>query len=259
VQVDVLEGWVRTIELPDHSPGHARNLVDSTHVSSRDQIVAVGILVDRVDVEEVPRCISCQPVSASIGAVNASVREAWSDMIQSAPLEKQFSGLNIDFLEQTIMDPTKARTDTKGAQVVLPRLVDSDQGSLSAVYQTELVHVHLGRSTDSLHGPYDTIILVHDDTVSARPSVVLESLEEADMVRTLILADMGVVCRRTTQRASTGPNELSIVIVNVRSRIGVSVRRKEDITRDKKIRPEDVEADDGSVKIRSLYDIRGVV
>jgi hypothetical protein len=251
VQVDVLEGWVRTIELPDHSPGHARNLVDSTHVSSRDQIVAVGILVDRVDVEEVPRCISCQPVSASIGAVNASVREAWSDMIQSAPLEKQFSGLNIDFLEQTIMDPT--------AQIVLPRLVDSDQGSLSAVYQTELVHVHLGRSTDSLHGPYDTIILVHDDTVSARPSVVLESLEEADMVRTLILADMGVVCRRATQRASTGPNELSIVIVNVRSRIRVSVRRKEDITRDKKIRPEDVEADDGSVKIRSLYDIRGVV
>jgi hypothetical protein len=87
--------------------------------------------------------------------------------------------------------------------------------------------------------------------------MVLVSLEEADVVRTLILADMRVVGRRATQCASTGPNELSIVVVNVRSRIRVSVRRKEDVTRGKKIRPEDVEADNGSVEIRSLYDIRG--
>lgn len=156
------------------------------------------------------------------------------------------------------MDPAKARADAEGAQIVLARLVDSNQRSPSAIDQTEFVHIHLSGSANSLNRPHNAIILIHDDAMSARPSMVLVSLEEADVVRALILADMRIVGRRATQCASTRPDELTIVVVNVWSRIRVSVWREEDVTWGKKFRPEDIEVDNGSVEIRSLNDIRQV-
>lgn len=88
MQVDVLESWVRAIELPDHIPSHARDLVDRTHMSSRDQVVAVGILVDRIDVEEVPRRVSCHTISACVGAIDACIREARGNVVEGAPFEQ---------------------------------------------------------------------------------------------------------------------------------------------------------------------------
>lgn len=89
--------------------------------------------------------------------------------------------------------------------------------------------------------------------------MVLVSLEEADMVRAPKPTDMRVMRRRAAQRASAGPKQLSVGIVDVRSRIRVAVGRKEDVTRGQQVRPEDVEVYNGSVEIRALNDIRRVV
>ena len=82
--------------------------------------------------------------------------------------------------------------------------------------------------------------------------MVLTPLEEANVVRALIVADMRIVGCRATQRACTRPDELSIVIVDVWSGIRVPVWCKEDVAWGNQFGSEDVEVDNGSVKIRSL-------
>ena len=82
--------------------------------------------------------------------------------------------------------------------------------------------------------------------------MVLTPLEEANVVRTLIIADMRIMGCRATQRACTRPDELPIVIVDVWSGIRVPVWCKEDVAWGNQFRSEDVEVDNGSVKIRSL-------
>src|SRR5690242_5762673 len=150
------------------------------------------------------------------------------------------------------MYPSKAGTESKSTQVVLSRLIDCHQCSLSAVYQTEFMHVHLGCGTDSLHSSYNAIVLVHYDAMAARPSVVLMSLEEANMVFTLVFAYMRVMSRGAAHCACTRPDKLSIIIVDVRSRICISVWSKEDVAWGEILRFQDVEIDNGSVKIWSL-------
>lgn len=113
VQVDVLERWVRAVELPDYVASHARDFVYSTHVSSRDQVIALCVLVNRVDVEEVPRCVSRHAVSACVSAVDACVGEAGCYVVQRTPLKEQLSCLHVDLLEYAVMYPADARTDTE--------------------------------------------------------------------------------------------------------------------------------------------------
>ena len=59
--------------------------------------------------------------------------------------------------------------------------------------------------------------------MAARPPMVLITLEEADVVCALILADVWIVCRGSTKGTCTGPNKLSIVVVDVRSRVCVPI------------------------------------
>lgn len=91
------------------------------------------------------------------------------------------------------------------------------------------MHIHLRCRTDSLHRPYDAIVLVHDDAMAARPPMVLMTLKEADVVCALILADVRVVCRGSTKGTCTGPNKLSIVVVDVRSGICVPIWCQKDV------------------------------
>lgn len=77
--------------------------------------------------------------------------------------------------------------------------------------------------------------------------MVLVPLEKANMVFALVLADMRVVGCRATQGTCTRPDKLSIVVVDIRSGIRVSVRCKKDVARGNQFRLEDVEVDNGSV------------
>ena len=88
--------------------------------------------------------------------------------------------------------------------------------------------------------------------MSSRKALVLLSLEIAQMILSLVLAYSWCMRRLRSGRASAGPDQVAIVVVDVRSRIEVSVRREEDVARRHELRAEDGEVYYGSVKVGSL-------
>jgi len=65
--------------------------------------------------------------------------------------------------------------------------------------------------------------------MAARPPVMLMTLEEADVVCALVLANVRVVCRGSTKGACAGPNKLTIIVVDVRSRVCVPIWCQKDV------------------------------
>lgn len=81
---------------------------------------------------------------------------------------------------------------------------------------------------------------------------MLLSLEVAQMVLSLVLTDLWRMSCLGPRLGRARPHQLSIVIVDIRTRIEVSVRRQEDVSRREEFRSEDSELEDRSVKVRSL-------
>ena len=63
------ERAVRAAELPEDAAVGAGDFVDYAGVPSRYQVIAIGVLVDRVDVEVVPWLICSETCARRFGAV----------------------------------------------------------------------------------------------------------------------------------------------------------------------------------------------
>jgi hypothetical protein len=66
--------------------------------------------------------------------------------------------------------------------------------------------------------------------MSSCESLVLLSLEVAQMILALVLADARCVRRLGSRRAGARPHQVSIVVVDIRAGIEVSVGSEEDVS-----------------------------
>src|SRR4051794_16832440 len=89
----------------------ARNLVNPRCVSCRDEVVAMSVLVDRINVEVVPRQANVTPISADLCGAGGYVAFGRVDMIKASPLKQDSARFHIHFLERTLLNITEPVAD----------------------------------------------------------------------------------------------------------------------------------------------------
>jgi len=234
VEIGLLESRVVAAHLPHDRSIHARKLVDSADVARRNEVVAIFVLVHTVNVEVVPRRLLVKAITAGVGRRWKSPAHAWVYVVQRAPLKQHIPCLDVHLLEHSLHNPAHSILNIEsrvGGQIVLPRLVDSHKrrSPLRVRRHFELVHVAAGARARALNCLDYPVVLVHDHAVSSREPLVLLSLEVAQMVLSLVLAYSRCMRRLWPGGASAGPDQIAIVVVDVRSRIEVSVWREENV------------------------------
>lgn len=83
-------------ELPEDFAGAAVDLVGGVGVAGGDEVVALVVLVDAVDVEVVP---GVGGVVAAAGLTGVEREEGFRgvDVLETAPFEENFTGLDVEF------------------------------------------------------------------------------------------------------------------------------------------------------------------
>lgn len=207
-EVDVPERRVGTMQAPNDMPVLTRNLVNATRVSRGYQVVAVRILVDGVDVEVIPRGVRAQPIARSVRRGRKRITDSRMNVVQRPPLEQYFTGFNLHFLEDTLHDPSHARFDIPRTHIILPLLIDRQQGGLAVVDGPELVHVARRHPAPGLHRFDNAIPIVHDDAMPSTVPFLLVALEETEVVRTFILAHVNSMDISRARRPPAAPYQI---------------------------------------------------
>lgn len=120
---EVCEGVVGATEPPEDGSGSAIDVGETVGIARGDEEVARLVLVDAVDVEEVPR-----PRLRLAVAFAAAEHLGEAEVLGGAPLEEQLARLDVDFLERAVVDPALLGTVFDGAQVRRSCLVDGEDG-----------------------------------------------------------------------------------------------------------------------------------
>src|SRR5271163_4885661 len=95
----------------------ARNLVNARRVSCRDKVVTMSVLVDRINVEVVPRQANVTPIPADLCCTWGHVAFGRVDMIKTFPLKQDFARLHVHFLERALLDIAESVADFPLAQI----------------------------------------------------------------------------------------------------------------------------------------------
>lgn len=82
------------VEAPDDATVGAVDLVHGAGVAGRDEVVALGIFVDAVDVEVVPR-IRRVVARAGLTWVDGQDGFVWGDVVEAGPLKQKLAGRNV--------------------------------------------------------------------------------------------------------------------------------------------------------------------
>lgn len=239
-------------ELPDDVPVLAGHLVHRAHVSGREEVVSISILVDRVEVEVVPGRLLGQTIPGSVGRAGQGPSGGRIDMIERTPFEDQSSSLDVDFLEHAFDDPAESIADVEARirrQVIAARLIDGHQrgGAVGERREFEFVHVTAGARAGALDGFDDAVGLVHDHAVAAREAFLLFALEEAEVVGALVRAYSRSMGGFRTTGAGAGPDEVAIVVVDVWCWVEIAVGCEEDVARRDQFWLDEVDGQDRSM------------
>lgn len=111
-------------------------------------------------------------------------------MVERAPFEQHLSGLDVNFLEDTLHNPTNALPHIPRTHVELSLLVDGHQGRFAIVDQLELVHIARRHATAGLHRAHDAILVIHDNAMATTVSFLLVSLEKAEVIFSFVATDV---------------------------------------------------------------------
>ncbi len=98
------------IEPPDDMPVDTGKLVYGRSVPGRDEVVAVLILVDGVDVEVVPWTFWVLATPADLSGARGNPALVRIDMIETMSFEKDIPRLNVDFLKCSLLNVPQAIT-----------------------------------------------------------------------------------------------------------------------------------------------------
>ncbi|KAH3662565.1 hypothetical protein OGAPHI_005817 [Ogataea philodendri] len=126
-------------QLPDNLACLSVDLVHRGGVSGREQVVSVLVLVDRVDMEVIPR-IARVITRTGITRVNWEHRLVRRNVVQRGPFKQHLAGLKVKFLENGVHNPLLLLRSTKFAKVPGNRLVNLKQAGF-LVLDVELVLV----------------------------------------------------------------------------------------------------------------------
>ena len=152
-----IEGEVAALssQTPEHRAVAAANEIHGVRVSRGDEQVAVGLDLDRVEVEVVPR-------AREIGR-DVLERLARRDVVEAPPLEQQPTGRHVDLLDHALDRVALSRAPEE-RQVVRDLLEDGEQGGVARREQ-ELVQVARAavRGVDLRDG---AVAVVGDDVVA---------------------------------------------------------------------------------------------
>src|SRR5262249_34561545 len=85
---------------PEDRTGLAVELVDRARVARRDEVVAVRLLLDRVDVEVVVRVAGRR----AAGARQRDVRLVDRDLVEAVPVEEDLARRDVDLLDDAVGD-----------------------------------------------------------------------------------------------------------------------------------------------------------
>ena len=106
-----------------------------------NEVVAIGVLVDGVDVEVIPGAAVVFAAPADFGTARRNVTFRGVDVVEASPFEDDLPRVNIDFLECALLDVAQAITEVPGAQVVHASKILSHKRGLAFVDEHKLVHV----------------------------------------------------------------------------------------------------------------------
>ena len=129
---EVGEVVARTAQLPEDVAGGGVDVGNAAHVPGRNEVVAGAVLVDTVDMEEVEGVVFDAKGSDGGHALGNGV------VVRRSPLEDQFTGFYVGFLEEAVDDPPVV--DAVGGQVEGHLLVDGEEGRV-LVCDAKLVEI----------------------------------------------------------------------------------------------------------------------
>lgn len=107
------------------------------------------------------------------------------------------------------------------------------------------MHIIRSASTSALNRLDNSIALIQNNAMTASESLMLLALEIAQMVFALIFAYSRCMSSLGTTGPSTRPDEVSVVIVDVRSWIEIPVGCEEYVSWSDELWSKDVKVDDG--------------
>ena len=139
------------MQSPDDGAILSGNLIDGARVPRGDEVVAIFVLIDRVDMEIVPWLVRVQSGAGGIGVRRPCITHGRVDMIERAPLKQHSTRLDINFLENTLHHPPDTRFDIPRGHIKLALLVDGHERSFAVIDRKKLVHIARRHASTGLH------------------------------------------------------------------------------------------------------------
>ena len=213
---------IHAAELPDDASIRAVNLVDCLYVTARYEKITIRVFVYAVDVaakslvkearvcreclQIIPRSVFGQTIPTDVGCSRKNIALVDSDMIYALPLKGDIARSQVDFLKDSNLQPGDV-WKARGSSVKGNLLVDGDQGRGAIVLKEEFVLVEQRLIVARVHRIHDVVARVEDDTMTASIAVLLGSINEAYMRRSLIVTHGQVMRVCVGDKGGTIPDE----------------------------------------------------
>jgi hypothetical protein len=142
-----------------------------------------------------------------------------ADVIGRIPLEKDCSSSDVDFLKNTLCQPSLLTHNIVRwvSQINRDDLVRADHGSLATFRQPKFMHVHGRQAVPCLHGSHDAVVGVNDETYTEEVAFLLITNDHTQVIGAVVRADMEVLRGVGTGDSITVPHQVAELVVDVRT------------------------------------------